>query len=116
MKSIKQSTLILVNREGMGQADHALQMTLIQKYFQLLNENDQLPALICFYADGVKLVKHDSPVLESLQALEAKGVHLVVCSTCLNFFGLQDQIAVGIPGGMTDIIEAQFKADKVVTL
>ena len=48
--------------------------------------------------------------------LEAKGVHLVICSTCLNYFGLEDQVEVGVVGGMTDIIEAQWRADKVITL
>jgi sulfur relay (sulfurtransferase) complex TusBCD TusD component (DsrE family) len=48
--------------------------------------------------------------------LESKGVRLTVCSTCLNYFGLQNKIQVGIVGGMGDIIEAQIKAEKVITL
>jgi sulfur relay (sulfurtransferase) complex TusBCD TusD component (DsrE family) len=51
-----------------------------------------------------------------LQALEANGVPLVICQTCLNHFGLADKVKVGIVGGMTDIIEAQWRADKVITL
>jgi hypothetical protein len=39
-----------------------------------------------------------------------------VCSTCLNHFGLSDQRRVGLVGGMNDIIEAQWRADKVITL
>jgi intracellular sulfur oxidation DsrE/DsrF family protein len=57
-----------------------------------------------------------SPVLDSLKALEAKGVRLVICNTCLNFFDLVDKVTVGIPGGMTDIIEAQFRSEKVITI
>ncbi len=57
-----------------------------------------------------------SPVLEVLRALENKGVTLTICSTCLNHYGLADQVAVGIAGGMTDIIEAQWRANKVITL
>jgi hypothetical protein len=30
--------------------------------------------------------------------------------------GLADQVQVGIVGGMPDIIEAQIRADKVITL
>jgi intracellular sulfur oxidation DsrE/DsrF family protein len=100
----------------MGNAEVALQLTLIQKYFQLLLENDLLPSVICFYTDGVKLVVEGSPIIAILKEIETKGVHLIVCSTCLTFFGLQDQVQVGIVGGMTDIIEAQRRADKVITL
>ena len=89
---------------------------LISAYLKLLDENNILPAAICFYTEGVKLVVEESPVLETLKALEAKGVHLVLCSTCLNFYNLADQVRVGIVGGMGDIIEAQFKAGKVVSI
>jgi hypothetical protein len=43
-------------------------------------------------------------------------VRLIVCSTCLDYFNLTDKVQVGIVGGMTDIIEAQAKAEKVITL
>ena len=109
-------SVILVTRKGMGEADPALQIKLIQTYFQLLDEADYLPKVICFYTEGVQLVVVGSPVLKSLQSLESKGVRLIICNTCLNYYGLGDQVAVGIQGGMTDIIEAQRLATKVITL
>jgi hypothetical protein len=39
-----------------------------------------------------------------------------LCSTCLNYFNLADQVQVGIVGGMTDILEAQRRAEKVISL
>jgi intracellular sulfur oxidation DsrE/DsrF family protein len=109
-------TTLLITRKGMGEADPELQIKLIQTYFKLLDESDSLPGVICFYTEGVHLVVEGSPVLESLRSLEAKGVRLIICNTCLNFYGLAEQVAVGIKGGMTDIIEAQRRAAKVVTL
>jgi sulfur relay (sulfurtransferase) complex TusBCD TusD component (DsrE family) len=109
-------TVILVTNNGMGRADLALQHKLATKYFELLMLNTHLPNAICFYADGVKLTVAGSPVLDQLKALEAKGVRLILCSTCLDFYGLSDQAQVGIVGGMTDIIEAQTKAAKVITI
>jgi selenium metabolism protein YedF len=109
-------TVILVTNNGMGKADLALQHKLAAKYFELLLQNTSLPAAICFYTEGVKLAVTGSPALEQLKALEAKGVRLILCSTCLDFYGLNDQIQVGIVGGMSDIIEAQTKASKVITL
>ncbi len=108
--------VILVTRDGMGQADPELQHTLVNKYFQLLLDDGKLPGAICFYAEGVRLVCEGSPVLEQLHALEAEGVLLVVCNTCLNFYGLTDQRRVGIAGGMGDIIEAQWQAAKVISI
>lgn len=110
------ATTILVTNDGMGKANIELQHKLAGKYFELLAANDLLPGVVCFYTDGVRLVCEGSPVLDQLQALEARGVRLVVCSTCLNYLGLQDKVQVGIVGGMTDIIEAQWRAEKVITI
>ena len=110
------SIVLLVTNDGMGRATAELQHKLIGTYLRLLDEHAMLPAAICFYTDGVKLVVEGSPVLEPLKSLETKGVHLIVCSTCLAYFGLEDKVRVGIVGGMTDIIEAQWRAGKVITL
>ena len=110
------ATVIVVARDGMGEAPIELRHRLIQSYFGLLLQNEMMPRVVCFYGAGVHLVSSASPVIEELKALEAKGVRLVVCSTCINYFGLVDDIRVGVVGGMGDILEAQWKADKVIAL
>lgn len=110
------NTVILITREGMGSAEVALQHKLLDTYLNLLMENDSLPAAICFYTDGVKLVVEGSPLLERLSQIEQRGVRLIICSTCLNYFGLLEKVRVGLIGGMPDILEAQRKAGKVITL
>lgn len=112
----KSSLVLLITNNGMGKGDIELQHKLMKTYLKLLAEHDLLPAAICFYTDGVKLAVEGSPVIEELRDLETKGVHLILCSTCLNHYGLVDKVRVGIVGGMTDIIEAQWRAEKVITL
>ena len=111
-----EDTVIQITNDGMGKGDQALQHKLIVKYLELIQMNEHLPNAITFYTDGVKLVVDGSPALEQLRALESKGVRLIICSTCLDHYGLGEKVAVGIVGGMTDIIEAQVKAEKVITL
>jgi sulfur relay (sulfurtransferase) complex TusBCD TusD component (DsrE family) len=89
---------------------------LAGKFLGLLTENGSLPSQILFYTDGVKLACQGSPVIEQLKTLETKGVELVLCKTCVDYFGLANQVAVGIVGGMPDIIEAMSKAAKVISL
>jgi len=114
--TVRPNSVILISNNGMGKADPELQRTLIDKYLELLNQYAELPNAICFFTDGVKLVVEGSPVLEQLHTLETKSVRLIVCSTCLNYFGLQDKVKAGIVEGMGDILEAQLKAEKVITL
>jgi intracellular sulfur oxidation DsrE/DsrF family protein len=111
-----ENSVILITSNGMGRGPEDLQLTLVGKYLSLLLQNGSLPAVICFYTDGVKLVVENSPVLEQLHALEKAGVRLVVCSTCLNFYHLTEKVKAGIVGSMADILEAQVRAEKVITL
>lgn len=110
------STVILITRDGIGSADLVLQQKLFGTYLKLLLEHDSLPAALCCYTDGVKLVVEGSPFLEQLSLLEQRGVRLISCSTCINYFELGDKVRVGIVGGMPDILEAQTRASKVITL
>lgn len=110
------NTLLLLTREGIGSAETPLQHDLLGKYLRLLLEKDTLPTALCFYTEGVKLVVTGSPFLERLAQLEAHGVRLIVCATCLNYYGLLGQVEVGVIGSMDDILSAQLQADKVITL
>ena len=109
-------TVLLITRNGMGDAEPELQKKLITTYFKLMDDSNTLPAVICFYANGVHLVVDESPNLDSLISLENKGVRLILCSTCLGYYNLNDKVRVGIVGGMTDILEAQRRARKVISL
>lgn len=111
-----QNAVIQITSNGMGRGEQALQHNLIIKYLTLIQVNGELPKVIVFYTEGVKLVVEGSPALDELRALENKGVRLIICSTCLEFYGLTEKVQLGIVGGMADIIEAQDRAEKVITL
>lgn len=108
-------TVLLFARAGLGDAPPALQQKLAGTFLSLLAEFEESPRLL-FYAEGVHLVCEGSPVLDQLRALEARGAELIICQTCLEFFGLRDQVQVGIVGGMGDIIESLAQAGKVINL
>ncbi|MBL8103066.1 MAG: DsrE family protein [Anaerolineales bacterium] len=110
-------TVLQCTTFGMGHTNiHDLNMKLIKKYFDILLQSSEYPAAIAFYTDGVQLTTEGSPILEQLGQLESKGVRLIICSTCLDEMKIADKVKVGIAGGMPDIIEAQMKASKVITI
>jgi hypothetical protein len=116
LKATSSSTVIVVNNDGIGLVDEPLRHKLIMLYLKMLLENDLVPGAICFYASGVKLVIEGSPVIDLLKTIEAKGAHLIICITCLQHYGLTEKVAVGVQGGMNDIVLAQWMAAKVITL
>ena len=110
------SSLVSFTRNGMGSADPELQLKLAGVWLQVCLDNEHLPGAITFYTDGVRLACEGSPVLDLLAEYERRGVHLILCKTCLDTFGLTDQVRVGLVGGMGDIFAAQAKAAKIIAL
>jgi hypothetical protein len=109
-------TMLLVTSDGLGDAPPELGRGLFVKYLDLLEENGTPPGVVAFYTRGVLLTAEGSPALERLAALERRGVRLIVCRTCVEFFGLAGKVRVGVVGGMGDILAAQILARKVVTV
>jgi intracellular sulfur oxidation DsrE/DsrF family protein len=108
--------VIIFNSNGIGKAEPKLSNTLAINYTKLLIEEKQLPVAILFYAEGVKLCCKGSDLTTNFKILENKGVKLIACTTCLNFYDLKDDLLVGMAGTMSDILLYQVKADKVITL
>ncbi len=109
-------TVLVFTRNGLGDGPSELQQKLSLKFLQLNLDANTLPAKILFYTDGVKLACEGSPVLDVLRAIQTRGAELILCSTCLDYLGLREKVAVGIVGGMPDIIEAMRQAGKVISL
>ncbi|MCE9635173.1 MAG: DsrE family protein [Planctomycetes bacterium] len=109
-------TLILVTNDGLGNAEPDLGRKLFVKYLEVLEANGSLPGVIAFYTRGVHLACEGSPAIEKLRAFEAAGVRIVLCKTCLDYYGLADKVQVGVVGGMGDIVAAQAMAHRVITV
>ena len=79
-----------------------------------VTKQDKLPSKILFYNSGAYLTCEDSDSLEDLKTLEAEGVEIYTCGTCLNFYDITDKLAVGSITNMYDIVEMMEKAGKVI--
>ncbi len=108
--------LIQITQNGMGSGSEELGQILVTNYLTLISEENNLPRFITLYNEGVKLICQGSPSIDVLKSIEAKGVKLIACKTCLNHFGILDKVEVGMEGTMMDIINLQKMADKVINL
>ena len=75
---------------------------------------EELPKTILFYNGGASLTCEGSPMLEDLKALEAEGVEILTCGTCLNYYGITEKLAVGGVTNMYVIAEKMLNAGNVV--
>lgn len=107
---------VFVGRDIIGSGDRELGTNLIRMFFYTLAQSDNLPGSILFMNAGVKLPAGDEQVEEHLKALADKGVEILVCGTCLNFYGIADKLAVGTVSNMYDIVTKMQEAAKVITV
>lgn len=107
---------VFVGRDIIGDGDRELGTNLMRMFFYTLSQGEDKPGAVLFMNAGVKLPTLDEQVAEHLKALSAVGVEILVCGTCLNFYGLTDQLQVGTVSNMYDIVTRMQKAGKVVSL
>ncbi len=108
--------VLVVSSDEMGQGPAELGNVLIRGFFHTLGEVQPRPQTLIFFNAGVKLACEGSPVLDDLCALVADGIELLACGTCLDYFELTDQLAVGQVSNMYTIAETMLSAGKVVNL
>ena len=107
---------VFVGRDIIGDGDRELGTNLMRMFFYTLSQGEDKPGAVLFMNAGVKLPTLDEQVVEHLKALSAVGVEILVCGTCLNFYGLTDQLRVGTVSNMYDIVTRMQKAGKVISL
>jgi len=105
----------VISADSMGRGSDELGWALLQTYIQTIKDVEPLPEKIIFYNGGVKQVTTESGALTALQQLQARGVEILVCGTCLDFFKLKSAIKVGHISNMYDIMHAINSADKIAS-
>lgn len=112
--SRKKDMVVAISSEYMGTGDDTLGAVLMKGFLYALTQQEELPAAILFYNGGAKLTCEETPVLEDLRSMEAQGVEILTCGTCLNHYGLTDKLKVGSITNMYAIAEKMTGAGLIV--
>ena len=108
--------VVQVTSDRMGRGDDELGALLLRSFLktQALLEPRHRPDTVIFYNAGVRLCCEGSDLLEDLRKLEAQGVELIACGTCLNYYGLAPRLAVGRGSDMLEIASRLAGAGRIV--
>ncbi|HPY63625.1 MAG TPA: sulfurtransferase-like selenium metabolism protein YedF [Bacillota bacterium] len=106
--------VVAIASDKMGRGDDVLGDILMKSFFFTLTQLDESPHTLLLYNAGAKLSIHGSPVLKDLIALDQAGVRIMTCGTCLNHFGIADQLAVGEITNMYDIVDQLRTATHII--
>ena len=112
--SKKHGLIAVLSANTMGNGEEQLGKLLMKSFIFALTKQDQLPETILCYNSGAYLTCEGSDSLEDLKSLEAEGVEILTCGTCLDFYNLKEKLAVGGVTNMYEIIEIMENAGTIV--
>lgn len=111
------SYAVFFNKAGVGAGGDDLGQSLAKMAIFTLSESENIPAYILFMNGGVQLTTGVEPqIIDDLNTLIEKGTKVLVCGTCLNYFGVKEDCKVGTVSNMYDILGAMQSVEKVITL
>ena len=107
--------VVVIRSNVMGEGDPELGKVLIKGFIYALSQQEELPKTMLFYNGGACLTCEGSASLDDLKELEHRGVKILTCGTCLNFYGLSEKLKVGEVTNMYEIAETMSKASLIVS-
>ena len=110
----RRGTLVVFSSDQMGDGSEELGRILIKGFVYALTQLEELPEAVICYNGGAKLSCDGSLALEDLKTLEAEGVEILTCGTCLNYYGLTEKLGVGSITNMYAIAERMTGAYRIV--
>ena len=110
----KSNTVVVLSSNQMGNGSEELGQILMKGFIFALTELDELPSTVLIYNSGVKLSTEGSNSIEDLKTLQAQGVEILSCGTCLNYYDLTEKLQVGDVTNMYFILEKMAQADKII--
>jgi selenium metabolism protein YedF len=106
--------VVYLNSRFLGTGEEALGSLLMRSFLKTLLELETKPSRLILINSGVWLSAEGSDALETLQTLSERGVDILSCGTCLDFYGLKEKLKVGVVTNMYTIAQALFEAERVV--
>ena len=86
---------LAIGCEFMGHGNDELGRVLMKGHIYALAHSDVKPQTMVFFNSGAKLTCEGSESLEDIKELEAAGVEILTCGTCLDYLDLKEDLAVG---------------------
>ena len=109
-------TCIFINSDKMGSGNDELGHVLMKGYIYTLTESKPYPKSILFVNSGIKLTTENEATIENLKILQDAGVEILSCGTCLDYYGLKEELKVGTITNMYTIVESMNNSSKTISI
>ena len=107
---------IFISSDKMGEGNDELGRVLIKGFIYTLTECKPYPKHIILVNGGVKLSTENEATIENLKILEKAGVEILSCGTCLDYYGLKEELQVGTVTNMYTIVEIMKNSLQTISI
>jgi len=114
--TVSSNLAVVIGRDTMGKGAEELGKILIKGFIYSLTELPMPPKYVIFFNSGVYLTSTEANTIDDLKKLEEKGTQILTCGTCVNYYELQDKLAVGEIVNMYEITERMAWASNVINI
>ncbi|WP_410771223.1 DsrE family protein [Fontibacillus sp. BL9] len=97
--------VIFLTTDSMGNGDRELGTQLLETFFTLLKQQEPLPAAVFCVNRGVLALTEQSFASLHLRELAAQGVPVLACGTCVDYYGICDEMTAGEISSMGRFME-----------
>lgn len=109
-------TVLFIGTEEIGKGDRELGVNLMKTFLYTCAESGNPPVALVFMNSGVRLVTENDETAAHVRRLEEGGSDVVVCGTCLDYYGLKEKLQAGRVGNMYEIQSMLVGAGLVVSV
>lgn len=110
------SLALLVTRDSLGSGEPELGRALMKMFLYTSSQVAPTPSTVAFMNSGVRLVTENEETIAHVRALEEAGAEVLVCGTCLDYYGLTDSLAAGRVSNMYEIYSSLIGAGPLVSI
>lgn len=107
---------IFISSNKMGSGNDELGEVLMKGFIYTLTESKPYPKNIVLVNSGVKLSTENYDTVENLKILEDAGVQILSCGTCLDYYGLNENLKVGNVTNMYTIVDIMKNSLQTISI
>lgn len=101
---VDKNLMVIIGTDTMGKEEE-LGKILMKAYFETMKAYKEVPHTMFFLNAGVRLTTTNEEIISILKEIEAMGVEIYSCGTCLKYYGLESELKAGHRGTTNHIVE-----------
>lgn len=106
--------VVALASDTVGRGPAELGAILVKGLIEALKSVTPAPTHLILYSSAILLATDNSPLVDSIRALEQRGIKVLICGTCVDYYQKKSEIHVGTISNMLSILEVQAATGKVI--